>query len=223
MTRDNYIKELKRYGHSKNIISKCLEVWDLAYGEALKKGKSKQEALARAYDIRLLPCIAGEEPPEPNKITERKPVDGNDMLEKILEGTYDLNVGLFWILDRIVQIEYSEYISRNSAVYEIGSDEVFINPQKDHIDTWYKTHTQDSKAVRENIIKKYGNADYNYYPRGRVTYYVNKKKMESYYLVLIDKCFVRNKAMQNKVIAAFGLSGKVKFDTDSHYICAGCK
>jgi hypothetical protein len=153
----------------------------------------------------------------------------NEQLIATLEKGYlidtfeNITVGLFWYFNNELQVEYKEYASKSSRILYVGASEVFINPEKDHISIWYATYNQVAKTVRDEIIKKYGNVDYTYYPRGRVIYYVNKKTKQRNYLVLLDKCYLNDKNVHNQIIDAFGLSGKVKFTTDGHYKCNECK
>lgn len=140
----------------------------------------------------------------------------------ILESADDLTVGIFWYYKDNVEIESIEHVSKSSNIFKVSSDEIFINPHKDHIGIWYSNPMK--KIVKPEIINKYGNVAHNHYPRGRVTYYVNKSTREQYYLVLMDQCLFQNKAVQSKVKAAFNLSGnRIEFETDSHYICNLCQ
>jgi hypothetical protein len=140
-----------------------------------------------------------------------------------LENAEELNVGIFWYFNDKVEIEHIEKISKSSNFFDIGNNEICINPQKDHMGMWYGYCDYDA-VVNPEIISKYGDVDYNYYPRGRVTYYVNRKTKKQYYLVLTDKCFMRDKGIQNKIKSAFNLNGHVvRFETDSHYTCHNCR
>lgn len=142
-----------------------------------------------------------------------------------LKNTDKLNVGIFWYFNNNVEIEHIEQVSKSSNLFDVGKNEVFVNPQKDHIGIWYEVNSAfKPRIMRADIISKYGNVEHNYYPRGRVTYYVNTKTNRQYYLVLLDKCFLNDKAVQDKIKSAFCLYNRsVKFETDGHYTCCQCR
>lgn len=59
--------------------------------------------------------------------------------------------------------------------------------------------------------------DYEHFPRGRVVHFPARGLTAVY----IDRC-LNNRTGREAIVAAFALSGEVRFAWDSHYTCASC-
>jgi hypothetical protein len=152
----------------------------------------------------------------------RESSDGQD--EYLTEGVNDIHIGLFWYFNGEIQIEYSQHTTKKDCLMNASENEIYLTPIKsDHIKMWYEVYNRNTKTVKDNIIEKYGNVEYDHYPRGRVLYYVNKKIQKHNYLVMLDPCILNDKVVRDKIIKSFDIDGNVEFATDEHYSCKDCR
>ena len=144
--------------------------------------------------------------------------------EYLTEGVSDVTIGLFWYFNNEIQAEYKQYTTISECLARAKEDEVYISPLHSyHIKEWYDLDRQYRKSIKRKTIEKYGEMEYDYYPRGRVLYYVNKKLQKHNYLVILDPCILNDKVVRDKIIRAFDIDGKVDFATDEHYSCNDCR
>ena len=112
-------------------------------------------------------------------------------------------VGIFWVLGKRILLDTTPLI-RAEAWAE------FRTHPRDHITMWGVY--QNAGVVPEEM-------EYEDVPRGRVGY--NTKTTE--YLLLADRCILKNKSLVNRIMGKMNLSHKnTKIDSDAHYRWAKC-
>lgn len=126
-------------------------------------------------------------------------------------------VGPFYIIsgkiytDGLVSVRDARFNIKPGAVLEGFASSTYL-----HGEMWSKLMKEYPELHK---VLKY-NSDPEFAPRGRVLYEIAKDK----YIVMIDKCFIKNITVKNKIISTFSLPyDKTVFKNDIHYRCEICR
>jgi hypothetical protein len=112
-------------------------------------------------------------------------------------------VGIFWVPGKRILLD-------TTPITEAETWADFKTHPRDHITLW--RIYQRAGVVPED-------QEYDDVPRGRVGY--NTKTAE--YLLLADRCILKNKSMVSKIMRKMNLSHKnTEINSDEHYRCPKC-
>lgn len=112
-------------------------------------------------------------------------------------------IGIFWVVQ-------GRLIAAAKPANEGEGYGELLTYEPGHLDTWDELQA-DGTVPRDT--------EYEEFPRGRVTF--NKRTQT--FLLLADKCILRDKQMLGQVMTAMNLPvDRTIMDSDSHYRCFRC-
>ena len=134
----------------------------------------------------------------------------NDLMNSIesknnsIEESREPEIGIFYIIG-------NELLIDSVPVREVPAQGGYKVFDKIHKIWWQEIQRE---LISFKALTKGRN--YNYYPRGRVTYIVHEDR----YYVLLDKAILKNKKKVDNIVKSFKLPyGKYEIQQDSHYNC----
>jgi len=112
-------------------------------------------------------------------------------------------VGIYWVIKGVVVAD----------TIDVEKGEPYANALQygGHYEWW---ESLKPRTPAERVLK---NCEYEYWPRGRVVFFVSRKVFRIY----IDPCLTEENI--RKIVETFMLDGQQhETETDQHYRCAGC-
>jgi hypothetical protein len=111
-------------------------------------------------------------------------------------------VGVFWLVGRILLIDKTPLAEAESYGNHL------TNP-RNHSGVWEQW---------QKMGKVPGELEYDYAPRGRVTFDTTTEE----YTILADQCILKRKLLIAKIKTRLNLPKSTRVSSDSHYRCFKC-